>query len=60
MYETLTDPATDSFEEDSATEYEETVCTLNLNYQVEYRSSEEHANADALSCLPCDNSPMKE
>ena len=30
------------------------------NYQVEYRSSAEHANADALSRLPCDNSPMKE
>ena len=32
MYETLTDPATDSFEEDSATEYEETVCTLNAYF----------------------------
>ena len=30
------------------------------NYQVEYRSSAEHANVDALSRLPCDNSPMKE
>ena len=30
------------------------------NYQVEYRSSAEHANVDALSCLPCDNSPMDE
>ena len=30
------------------------------NYQVEYRSSAEHANADALSRLPCDISPMKE
>ena len=27
------------------------------NYQVEYRSSAEHANADALSRLPCDFSP---
>ena len=32
MYETLTDPATDSVEEDSATEYEETVCTLNAYF----------------------------
>ena len=30
------------------------------NYQVEYHSSAEHANADALSRLPCDLSPMKE
>ena len=30
------------------------------NYQVEYPSSAEHANADALSRLPCDISPMKE
>ena len=30
------------------------------NYQVEYRSSAEHANADALSRLPCDISPIKE
>ena len=30
------------------------------NYQVEYRTSAEHAKADALSCLPCDISPMKE
>ena len=30
------------------------------NYQVEYGSSAEHANADALSRLPCDISPMKE
>ena len=28
------------------------------NYQMEYRSSAEHANADALSRLPCDLSPM--
>ena len=30
------------------------------NYQAEYPSSAEHANADALSRLPCDISPMKE
>ena len=30
------------------------------NYQVEYRSLAEHANADALSRLPCDISPTKE
>ena len=30
------------------------------NYQVEYHSSAEHANADALSRLPSDISPMKE
>ena len=30
------------------------------NYQVEYRSSAEHAKADALSRLPCDISPLKE
>ena len=30
------------------------------NYQVEYRSSAEHANADALSRLPCDIGPRKE
>ena len=30
------------------------------NYQAEYPSSAEHANADALSRLPCDISPIKE
>ena len=30
------------------------------NYQAEYPSSAEHANADALSRLPCDISPTKE
>ncbi|KAL9976940.1 hypothetical protein ACROYT_G014287 [Oculina patagonica] len=30
------------------------------SYQVEYRPSTEHGNADALSCLPCNNPPLKE
>ena len=30
------------------------------SYQVEYRSSTENGNADALSRLPCNNSPLKE
>jgi len=30
------------------------------SYQVEYRPSTEHGNADALSRLPCNNSPLKE
>ena len=30
------------------------------SYQVEYRLSTEHGNADALSRLPCNNSPLKE
>lgn len=31
------------------------------NYQVEYRPSTEHGNADALSRdLPCNNPPLKE
>ena len=30
------------------------------NYQVEYRPSKEHANADALSRLPCNAPPLKE
>ena len=37
-----------------------TVILQAYNYQVEYRSSAEHANADALSRLPCDIRPMKE
>jgi len=30
------------------------------SYQVEYRPSTEHGNADALSRLPCNNPPLKE
>ena len=30
------------------------------NYQVEYRPSKEHGNADALSRLPCNALPLKE
>ena len=30
------------------------------SYQVEYRPSTEHGNADASSRLPCNNSPLKE
>ena len=30
------------------------------NYQVEYRPSKEHGNADALSRLPCNAPPLKE
>ena len=30
------------------------------NYQVEYRPSKEHGNADALSCLSCDNPTLQE
>ena len=30
------------------------------NYQVEYRPSKEHGNADALSRLPCNARPLKE
>ena len=30
------------------------------SYQVEYRPSKEHGNADALSRLPCNNPPLKE
>ena len=37
-----------------------TVILQPYNYQVEYRSSAEHANADALSRLPSDIRPMKE
>ena len=32
LYETLTDPGADTFEEDTATEYEKTVCTLNAYF----------------------------
>ena len=32
LYETLTDPGTDSFEEDTATECEKTVRTLNAYF----------------------------
>ena len=32
LYETLTDPGSDTFEEDTATEYEKTVRTLNVYF----------------------------
>ena len=33
---------------------------LDYNYEVEYRPSKEHGNADPLSRLPCNNPPLKE
>ena len=32
LYEMLTEPGTDTFDENTATEYEKTVCTLNVYF----------------------------